>query len=210
LTTLPELKHLKKLEILICSYNRITHLPEIESNVNLKKMLVTYNRLTRLPQLPPNLEILDCQENFLTGLPSLNYKLRHLRCCRNQIVFLPEFNPLLERVSCSGNRLIRLPNVSAGLTWYYFEYNPICVFIKDGDNKGNITPIIVYKIMVLNQFVSLFYSLKYKAKLRDWLWLKVRQPRIEAYYAPENLRLLLDSMVDPDDENEFDTLIETW
>jgi hypothetical protein len=37
----------------------------------------------------------------------------------------------------------------------------------------------------------MFYCIKYKTKLRDWLWVKVRLPKIERFYHPNNLNELL-------------------
>ena len=33
--------------------------------------------------------------------------------------------------------------------------------------------------IILNNFRYLYYSLKFKKKFKDWLWIKVREPKIE-------------------------------
>lgn len=47
--------------------------------------------------------------------------------------------------------------------------------------------------------------LKYKKQFRDWLWIKVRLPRIEQKYHPDNLLKLLELC---DDETNLDDLIK--
>jgi hypothetical protein len=54
----------------------------------------------------------------------------------------------------------------------------------------------------------LFWSLKYKQKFRDWLWLRVRLPKIEMLYHPSKLNELL-SASDMNDE-ELDNVIGAW
>ena len=50
---------------------------------------------------------------------------------------------------------------------------------------------------------------KYKKQFRNWLWIKVRQPMIEKQYHHCNLIELLEK-IDEDDEEMFDTILESW
>ena len=76
---LPDLSKFKKLEVLICSYNKLTFLPKL--NKKLKTLDCSNNKLTFLPKLNENLLNLDCSRNKLTSLPKLNKKLQNLECC---------------------------------------------------------------------------------------------------------------------------------
>ncbi len=67
--------------------------------------------------------------------------------------------------------------------------------------------IINKKFDCLHRFKSLFWSLKYKAKLRDWLWVKVKLPKIEKTYHPSKLNELLNADMS---EEEFDNVISNW
>ena len=54
-----------------------------------------------------------------------------------------------------------------------------------------------------------YYSLKFKKKFRDWLWVKVREPKIQEYYTPQNLIKLLKG-VDDDDEEQINIVLNNW
>jgi len=51
-----------------------------------------------------------------------------------------------------------------------------------------------------------FYCLKYKTKLRNWLWVKICLPKIEKIYHPNNLNELLHTRNNMTEE-EFDNKI---
>ena len=53
----------------------------------------------------------------------------------------------------------------------------------------------------------MYYSLKYKNKFRNWLWIKVREPKIQKYYHPNCLKRNLDMLNENNDEDLFNTLI---
>ena len=60
----------------------------------------------------------------------------------------------------------------------------------------------------MNRFKELYYGLKYKAQFRYLLWVKVREPKIQQHYHPDNLikRLLSVS----DDNDAFDVILNAW
>ena len=58
----------------------------------------------------------------------------------------------------------------------------------------------------MNKVKELFWSLKYKTKFRDWLWEKVRLPKIEKQYHPDNLKELLLDINDDD----LDNVLSVW
>jgi hypothetical protein len=75
-------------------------------------------------------------------------------------------------------------------------------------NENNYqTLLLKKKIQTLHTFRFLFYTLKYKNKLRDFLWEKIRRPKIEAKYHPSNLQKMIDELNEEDDLTE---LLETW
>ena len=184
LTYLPDLSRFYKLEILSCNYNQLTELPPLNSS--LKQLFCSGNNLTRLPQLNPNLNTIYCFSNKLTCLPSLNNKL--------------------EMLFCTGNKLESMPLLNDKLEILYFANNPIYDVVS-----FKITNIMHIKknIQTLHNFKYLFYSLKFKNKFRDWLWVKVREPKIREYYSPANLVKLL-SEIDENDFEQLDNALSNW
>ena len=53
----------KKLEILNCNYNKITHLYNLPQK--LKELNCSYNNITHLDNLPQTLDLIDCSNNPL-------------------------------------------------------------------------------------------------------------------------------------------------
>ena len=51
------------------------------------------------------------------------------------------------------------------------------------------------------------YCLKFKNKFRNWLWIKVREPKIQINYSPEKLLNLLSTIQNETDEYEFNNLL---
>jgi hypothetical protein len=66
---------------------------------------------------------------------------------------------------------------------------------------------IILNCAIINRAKILFYSLKFKNKFRRWLWEKVRKPKIEAKYNPNNLDNIINNC-----ENDDDLLyaLEAW
>jgi hypothetical protein len=65
------------------------------------------------------------------------------------------------------------------------------------------------RIQTLYDFKCLYYSLKFKNRLREWLWVNVREPKIREYYSPANLQKLL-SGIDEDDFEQLDAALSSW
>ena len=80
------------------------------------------------------------------------------------------------------------------------------------NNLENVNPeycrrkpdIIIYK------FRKTYYEMKCKNILRNILWNKIRRPKIETKYSPQNLNILLQSMEDEENMDEFDKIITDW
>ena len=164
--------------------NYLNSLPE-----DVEKIDVSYKKLTYLPDLSrfKNLQILNCHFNNLTSLPQLNNKLKILHCSYNELTLLPQLNEELIELYCSNNFIPQ-------------------ILINDGfilETKRNLINNVAkcrYRIMCL----------KYKEHFRRWLWIKVRLPRIQNHYHPDNLKELLDNLGDDCEEDVLDEAIENW
>jgi len=207
LTEIPDLSKFTKLKYLDCSYNNLIVLPNLYDP--LQYLDCSFNNLFILPKLNKKLIKLNCCNNKLLSLPKLNKYLKILFCRNNELTTLPKLNNNLVIISCTHNKLIKLPDIPVTnnkLEGFYYGKNPVCDIIK----QTFVTRILRSDIQTLNNFIYLYYCLRFKNHFRYWLWSKVRKPKIESYYSPENLRLLLDTMEDINDENEFDVMIESW
>ena len=60
------------------------------------------------------------------------------------------------------------------------------------------------KLKIFNKFRYLYYCLKFKKQFRNWLWVKIREPKIrEKYshnYLVENLH----------EDTDLDELLDNW
>ena len=197
LTFLPPLND--NLESLNCAYNKLTFLPPLNSILD--SLYCNNNHLTRLPELNYNLQELDCYTNRLTGLPKLNDKLRLLDCVNNRLTNIPMINDSLQHLDCSYNRISNLPDLNELLYFQCFS-NPISAIIS------NTQDIIISKrnVKTLNKFRILFYSLKYRNKLRRILWENIREKNLIAKYSPANLESLISQVED----EEFQEVLDTW
>lgn len=74
----------------------------------------------------------------------------------------------------------------------------------NADYRRILPSTIIYK------FRRTYYEMKCKNKLRQILWDKIRRPKIEAKYSPDNLRVLLQSMENEEDMAEFEKILWEW
>ena len=206
LTILPDLSRFIYLQELRCNNNKLTRLDIL--NNNLKYVDCSHNKLTSLYELPENLQEFFCNNNMLTSLPKLPKlpnNLKHFDCSNNRLTQLPMLNENLKRLYCSNNKLNSFPLINDALRICHCNDNPIF----DNINSFDID-IIRYKVNKIYNFKHLYFSLKFKNQFRDWLWVRIREPKIKELYSPKNLNILLDNMVDVEDENEFQNIINTW
>jgi Leucine-rich repeat (LRR) protein len=197
LTSLPLLN--ENLKLLDCHDNELTSLPVL--NEKLQSLYCRCNKLSSLPSLNTNLITLNCNYNNLTSLPVLNEKLEALQCSHNQLTSLPVLNEKLEYLECSENQLYYLPNPNTNLRAMYFHDNPIYEIIKYDDELSTTKQ----KIKILNDFRESYYCLKFKKRLRDWLWIRIREPRIRERFHP---RYLLENLCD--EETDLDEVLDHW
>ena len=174
-------------------------LPDDINCINLR-----HRYLSELPDLSRfhSLKTLYCDHNSLTSLPPLP-GVKRLYCERNELVRLPSID--LDILWCNENKLTTLPNGRKPMSQFNCYGNPICEFI--GEFQAPYGPIIQSlqkNIQTLNNFRYLYYSLKFKKRFRDWLWIKVREPKIRMKYSHDYLVEHLH------EETDLDELLENW
>ena len=185
--------HIVNLKTLYCSSNQLTSL---HLNDNLQELHCHTNQLTSL-HLNDNLQELYCNNNKLTSL-NLNDNLDSLYCNNNHLTSL-HLNKNLNKLECHNNQLTSL-QLNENLRTILYINNPIYEIINSDDKD-----IINQKLRVLNQFRYLYYSLKFKKQLRDWLWVKIREPKIREKYHP---MYLIENL--PDEDADLDQVLNAW
>ena len=113
LTSLPTLP--ASLKDLDCYSNPLTSLPTLPASLTMLRCGLTKN-LTSLPTLPASLTLLECYGNQLTSLPTLPASLTALKCSDNQLTSLPTLPASLKDLDCYSNQLTSLPTLPASLT----------------------------------------------------------------------------------------------
>lgn len=170
----------------LCGKN-LTYIPSLKRFKNLIQLKCDNNQLTQLPELNDSLEYLSCQHNKLTKLPELNSSLQILNCSYNYLTQLPELNSSLEELSCQNNQLP-------------FKLNHYGPLTNEKRNELN------QYIKCLERFKELYHSLKFKRQFRDWLWIKVRLPRVQKQFHPDNLEEMLYNI----NEEDLDETLNKW
>ena len=202
------------LEFIDCEHNHLTEFPVL--NDKLRQLDCSYNQLTQLPALNYNLEYLTCSNNQLTHLPVLNRQLEHLNCSSNKITMLPMLHPDLvtiifdknpiyttlynDEITCFDIQYYSMENIQ-NLHMNEDEYHEF--IYEDQQRIDMMTVELSQKVRTLHKFRGMFYSLKYKSRFRNLLWDKIRRPKIEAKYHPDNLQKLLETMSERDDVSEI-------
>lgn len=199
LTYLPEFN--KCLSTIICGNNKLTYLPEF--NFLLKVVSCSNNQLTYLPEFNVHLRRMCCNDNLLTSLPRFNERLTSINCDNNKLTYLPKFHAKLDFILCEKNLLTSLPRLNKKLGMIGFTGNPVCEIVKDRETDI-LSKKMKKEIEILNNFHHLYYSLKYKTRFRDWLWVKVREPKIIQKYHPNNLIKMLD------EGRELEEILLNW
>jgi Leucine-rich repeat (LRR) protein len=209
LTSLPPLP--ESLRLLSCLRNKLRSLPPLPQT--LEYLFCSYNPLTYLPQLPQNLLNLYCDKTGLNSLPVLPPNLLQLYCVGNNLTSLPKLPSTLQRLHCSHNKLTSMPKLPESIISFTYYFNPIWEnqrqIIDSPDPYDQDSVLITIKqINTYNSFRHLYfhlhYSLKFKNQFRNWLWEKVRKPKIEQKYHPNNLIQKLNENTD------LDTVLINW
>jgi len=159
----------------------IYELSDITRFTNLQYLDCDDNNLTSLPTLPESLIYLSCNRNKIRSLPKLPSNLRHLYCADNKLTSLPELPANLEHFHCQHNKLNSMPFLPKSISSFGYCFNPIWEMRKQ-----------------INSFRYLYYSLKFKRQFKNWLWEKVRKPKIDNKYHPKYLMENLNEDIDLD------------
>ena len=194
-------------EVIDVSFKNLKYLPDLSRFKKLKELNCSYNKLTFIHSLNKTLKKLVCDYNYLTFLPILNEELEKLYCSYNQLTFLPILRENLKIINCSHNKLSSLPTINKKLKIFIFYNNRIHETIKEcGYKVGykfglNTDDVEITKkiIKILNNFRYVYYLIKLKKKFRNWLWVRVREPKIRNKYNPKYLLETLDENKDLDD-----------
>ncbi|WP_161568099.1 CotH kinase family protein [Exiguobacterium sp. SH0S1] len=112
LTDLTGIEYFDSLESLRLSQNSLTALPDLSSLTNLKVLDVSFNLLEQLPPLPPNLEILDVEQNRLESLERVeDLTLTQLNVRDNRLETLAPLNGMagtLTHLNARDNELVTI------------------------------------------------------------------------------------------------------
>jgi Leucine-rich repeat (LRR) protein len=218
LTSLPVFG--EKMKIVFANQNQITNFHFSE---NIEIMYLRNNLLQELPPLNKKLKHLFCSHNFITKFPQFNENLEILDCSNNRIIRMPKLNNKLIELTCYNNPIHSFSEISENLKGLICFNTPILTFINAEDNSGieyvNVDDFDGYgynivktnKIRIgsqkLNNFRHMYYSLRFKKQFRRILWKKIRLPKIEKKYSPQNIVNLLDEIGDGDSQ-AFESLLE--
>ena len=148
-----------------------------------------FNIKEYLNSLPENIETINVSNKNLTYIPPLKQftDLISLRCDCNNLTQLPEVNSSLRDLHCYDNELPFKLIYKARLT----------------DTKRNE---LNCGIQILKRFKELYMLIKFKKHFRNWLWIKVRLPKLQIQFHPDNLKNLLSSIND----EELDEALNNW
>jgi Leucine-rich repeat (LRR) protein len=172
----------------------LKELPDLSRLKNLKELYCYNNQLSTIPNtVTNNLILLCCSNNKLTNIPVLN-NLEMLGCNNNRLTNIPVLNKL-KKLYCKTNNITTLP-VLNNLKQLYCYNTPLYNIIEEN----------IEKLKILQRFIELFYLIKFKKKLRDFLWEKIRLQKIKAKYHPDNLIKLIEGK----DEEDIETILEKW
>jgi len=180
-------------------------------NFNLTHLLCARNKLTSLPSLDHNLFLkeLDCEDNSLTRLPSLllNKRLESLLCSWNPLSELPslQHNAALVLLSCVHNHLTDLPSLKYNARLKRLHYS-LGDDEPDADNEiiNKIGEVRAYQARV-ESFCALYHALKWKPRLRDWLW-KLREERARTEMHPLRIQALF-YLEDSEEETAYSRVL---
>jgi len=204
LTYLPSLSRFTNLKILRCSYNKFVSLPLLPDS--LQELHCSNNKLVTLPPLPNSLQVLWCLQNKLVSLPPLPNSLQKLHCGNNKLVSLPLLPNSLEQLFCYDNKLTSLPPLPNSLEELYCDSNKLVslpplpnllrelLYVNnpiDDVLKPNNINVTKANVRILNNFRFLYHCIKYKNKLRKWLW-KSRENKVKEEFHPDRIIELLE------------------
>lgn len=187
LTYIPDLSRFTNLCDLKCEHNNLTALPALPQSLG--KLFCYYNKITVLPPLPPNMWYLDFDHNLVTNIPQpLPTNLEKLYCRNNLLTFLPNLHAKI--------RIRR----------FFYDENPVEEVYRSETVQWPMDYLHI-KIRIINRFRYIYYSTKFKQRFRDWLWVRIREPKIRDKYSPNNL---VERISGIEDEDQFHNALDSW
>jgi Leucine-rich repeat (LRR) protein len=215
-------------------YNKLEDIDGFPPSLTLCNM--SYNQLTFLPPLPATIQQLDCMHNNLVELPaSLPTSLQRLLCSGNpRLLHLPPLPHNLKWLIVKGCGIVRLPTFPEGLSIFDASNSSVSQMVNippslvqnggllDRTPIGNIIDFpeaalfserlirVRLNLEKLNRFRELYYTLKYKRQFRQWLWIKVRLPRIERENHPDRLQERLEAMEREGTEVDMEAVLQSF
>jgi len=102
-----------------------------------------------------------------------------------------------------------LPILNSNLRELYYVNNPIYKVISSSDLFDNLF-ILNKKLKILHNFCHLYYCLKFKTQFRDFLWKKIREPKIIQKYHPSYLNKLLIDDAEGTEDLDIDMVLNSW
>jgi hypothetical protein len=191
LIQLPKLN--KWLIHLYCCFN---HIKKINFNESLQELYIEHNLLIELSTLPDSLVVLWCPYNYLTQLPPFKLNLDIVNCSHNQLIELPNTYYISE-LYCDDNNIQYIPQLNPLITDLSIKNNPIDDFPYENEYE------LIYILNILYNFKTFYGKEKIKAFIMNYVWTKIREPKIREQYSPANLEKLLN---EHKDEDLLDTL----
>jgi len=234
LVSIPELP--TSLSMLDVGCTNITHLPELPDGLrnflcdntpnlyelpNFSKTLIYIDvsanpLLTSFPRFPDNIETFTANNCIgITELPNINHchYLQDLNVSNCSITRLPQLPNTIEYLDVEGNPIYIMKNIPEALNPMESSIEGIPIFKEvlytdehEFDDYYRFE-LAREKLNTLNRFREFRYETMFKEKLRNWLWLKVRLPRIERVNHPDRLREALENS---DSEDELINAVETF
>lgn len=198
----------ENIQYVSCEDNFITNISSTGSMPQLESLYCQFNALESFGNLP-NMRFLDCAFNRLRTLRGLPREVVALTCSSNQFTHFPDIvtTGLLE---CVNNPLVSLPDSAMyGLrTLFAIENTTLhnAFAIAHPVNTNDLTSFWMWNEK-LNKTRFRIMCLKFRKPLRQWLWDRVRRPKIEHRFHWRNLHVLLDSIGEDGDD---DAAIQEW
>lgn len=195
----------QRLTAISCSNCCVAFLPELPPL--LEVLIVSSNFLEEIPALPATMRSLSCYSNPLKYLPNLDHTyLRHLDASETLLESVSDFPVTLTRLHLYSTNLMYLQKVPHNLYEFTFHNTPIGSFLEDMgilELPSLEINMNIMNINILMRFRRLRYLLYCRTKLKDWLWERVRLPKIKACWASQRVQERLDSCV-LEEENVLD------
>jgi len=211
---IPTLSAYNNLRTLVCCHSKLIIIPELPNS--LTELNISANKLSTVDDLSylHNLTYFDCSWNKeLKILPKLPTGLKYLRALDCGLISLSnKLPPNLNELFVSSNCIEFFPLIKVGvnideINEWELQENPFYdIFNANSSGYGDIYE--VNEIMAkINRFKFLYYGLKSIAKIKFYIWEKIRI-KVEQKYHPSVIEELANINKDNTDEfyNQLDAM----